>query len=69
MIDVKNKNKKCIKCENKIPIFGFQEKKPTHCSSCKEPKMIDVIHSKCVKCNIKRPYYGFEGSNCCILSY
>jgi hypothetical protein len=58
MIDLKIK--KCIKCNIKIPNFGFEGQKATHCGDCKEENMIDVKNKKCIKCNIKHQRFGFK---------
>jgi hypothetical protein len=57
MFDVKNKM--CIKCKKKQPIFGINDK-ATHCFDCKDPGMVDIRHDKCQKCNKTRPSFGLE---------
>jgi hypothetical protein len=48
------KNKKCCKCNNKIPVFNYKnEKIALYCKGCKTPEMIDIKNKKCIICNGK----------------
>jgi hypothetical protein len=58
MIDIKSS--KCIQCKIKQPIFGYKDKKASHCKKCKLEDMIDIKSSKCINCKIKQPSYGYE---------
>ena len=43
------KNKKCIKCNNKQPVFNYEnEKKALYCGDCRLENMIDVISKRCI---------------------
>jgi hypothetical protein len=60
MIDLVTR--KCVKCKDKCPSFGFEGgKKATHCTNCKENGMIDLKHPKCVLCKETRPIFALEG--------
>jgi len=46
MVDIRNK--KCIKCNIKIPNFNYRnEKAVLYCADCKLPDMIDIRNKKC----------------------
>ena len=52
------KNKKCIICINKQPVFNYLGKlNAEYCGDCKTPEMIDVFNKKCINCN-KRAIYN-----------
>ena len=67
MVDIKHKNLKCIKCNEKQPNFcKIDETKPTHCSFCakiiSEEENIEMINInaknlKCILCNETRASY------------
>jgi hypothetical protein len=59
MVDLYRKN--CIICEKYRPSFNLpDEKKATHCFTCKTSDMVDITHPKCVICKNKRPYFGLK---------
>lgn len=59
MIDVVKDN--CIKCKKVKPCFNYEgEIKPTHCFTCKENSMINIIIAKC-KCGRVSPSHNFPG--------
>ena len=42
----------CKVCNEKQPVFGFKNKKATHCSSCQLDNMINVKNHKCSSCQL-----------------
>ena len=59
MIDIKNK--KCIKCYNKQPVFNYgDQKNALYCGDCKLDNMIDLISKKCINCNNKIASFNYE---------
>jgi hypothetical protein len=60
-IDYINAAPKCILCEDIKANFGFEEKIPLYCFSCKPEKAVDVVTKKCIICKDKRATFGKEG--------
>ena len=59
MINIKDK--KCIGCKIKCPIFNYEDKKiRLYCGDCKLTDMIDIKSKKCVKCNNKQPIFNYK---------
>jgi hypothetical protein len=49
---------RCLKCNNKQPIFGMiNDKKALYCADCKLDGMIDIKNPKCIICNNKQPSF------------
>lgn len=56
------KDKKCVVCNKKIPVFNKPgETKATHCSDCRDLDMVDVINKKCATCKLKQPHFNKPG--------
>jgi hypothetical protein len=54
--------KKCIVCQNKIPVFGKPgDKVAQHCGTCKLDGMVDIKHPKCIVCQNKIPVFAKPG--------
>jgi hypothetical protein len=59
MINIKDK--KCVKCNIKIPNFNYKNKKiALYCGDCKLTDMVDIKNKKCITCNIKQPNYNYK---------
>jgi uncharacterized protein YajQ (UPF0234 family) len=55
------KNKKCIKCNIKQPVFNYKnEKNALYCRNCRLENMINIKSKKCINCNIKRSNFNYE---------
>ncbi len=65
--DMKTKTCICV-CGSSSPSFGLKtDERPSCCSKCRNPEMIDLKHKKCV-CGKHNPAFGLEGDNiatCC----
>lgn len=52
-LEMKNvKAKMCEGCNEHQPVFGYLGQRPTHCSSCKAPDMLDIVNPKCKSCGL-----------------
>jgi hypothetical protein len=57
------KDKKCVECKIKIPIYNTPGSKISmYCSDCKREGMINVKHKRCAQCKIKQPSYNTPGN-------
>jgi len=55
------KNKKCIKCNIKQPVFNYKnEKNALYCRNCRLENMINIKSKKCINCNIKRSNFNYK---------
>jgi hypothetical protein len=59
MIDLNNKKKLCVECHKVRATFGLIKGKATHCVTCKDKIMNNVLDTMCLGCNIVKPTFGF----------
>ena len=60
----KRKYRKCVECNDKLPIYGLKggtAKDAKWCKQCKPADAVNIVSRKCVECNEKQPTYGPKG--------
>lgn len=62
---MESNNRKCEKCRQVYPTFGIQDQKPTHCQSCADSNMRDVINRFCIVCKTTRASFGITTPTHC----